>query len=93
MLPLLGSHLEMQVYREDPREAGLGRVKMRGFPHSDDPEEAVKGELWVGVAPSGQSPVTWIQVKGILWAVKPRGEGLIPSSIKSDETQTPCTCI
>ena len=36
---------------------------MRGFPHSNDPEEAVKGELWAGVTPSGWSPVTWIPVK------------------------------
>jgi len=30
------------MYRGDPREAGLG-AKMQGFPHSYDPEEAVKG--------------------------------------------------
>jgi hypothetical protein len=53
----------MRVYRGDPREARLGKAKMRGFPHSDDPEETVKGELWVGVAPSGRSPVTWIPMK------------------------------
>jgi putative transposase len=36
----------------------LKHSKMRGFPHSNDPEKKVKGELWVGVTPSGQSPVT-----------------------------------
>jgi hypothetical protein len=36
---------------------------MRGFPHSDDPEETVKGELWAGVTQSGWSPVIWIPVK------------------------------
>jgi len=46
------------------------------------PEKMVKGELWVGVAPSGWSPVIWIPVKGVLRAVKPRGEGLIPSNTK-----------
>jgi hypothetical protein len=49
---------------------------MRGFPRSDDPEKAMKGELWAGVTPSGWSPVTWIPVKGIPRAVKPRAKGL-----------------
>jgi hypothetical protein len=49
----------------------------------------MKGELWVGVAPSGQSPVTWILVKGILRAVKPRVEGSVSNDIKLDETRTP----
>ena len=62
---------------------------MRGLPHSNDLEEAVKGELWAGVTPSGRSPVTWIPVKGVLRAVKPRVEGLISSNIKPNETRTP----
>jgi putative transposase len=37
--------------------------KMRGFPHSYEPEEAMKVELWVGVTPSGRSPVIWIPMK------------------------------
>jgi hypothetical protein len=41
------------------------------LPHSDDPEEVVKGELWVGVVPSGWSPVTWILVREVSRAVKP----------------------
>jgi hypothetical protein len=57
---------------------------MRGFPCSDDPEKAVKGELWAGVTPSGWSPVTWIPVKGILRAVKPRAKGLISSPMKPE---------
>jgi hypothetical protein len=36
---------------------------MRGFPHSNDPEKAVKGELWARVTPSGRSPVTWAPMK------------------------------
>jgi putative transposase len=67
----------------------LKYLRMRGFPHSDDPEEAVKGELWVGVTPRGWSPVTWTPMKGVLRAVKPRVEGLIPNDIKPDETRTP----
>jgi len=67
----------------------LKYLRMRGFPHSDDPEEAVKGELWVGVTPSGRSPVTWTPMKGVLRAVKPRVEGLVSSDIKPDETRTP----
>ena len=41
----------------------LEGARMRGFPHSNDPEETMKGELWVGVAPSGWSPVTSIPMK------------------------------
>jgi putative transposase len=62
---------------------------MRGFPHSNDPEGTVKEELWVGVTPSGWSPVVWIPMKGILRAVKPREEGSIPNNIKPNETRTP----
>jgi putative transposase len=36
----------------------LKYLRMRGLPHSNDPEKAVKGELWAGVTPSGRSPVT-----------------------------------
>jgi len=50
--------------------------KMRGFPHSDDPEEAVKGELWVGVTPSGWSPVIWIPVKRDPEGCEAKGRGL-----------------
>jgi hypothetical protein len=39
---------------------------MRGFPHSNEPEVSMKVELWVGVTPSGRSPVIWIPMKGIL---------------------------
>jgi putative transposase len=35
----------------------LKYLRMRGLPHSNDLEEAVKGELWAGVTPSGRSPV------------------------------------
>jgi hypothetical protein len=61
MLPLLedasrcGCTVETQERRKESR--------MRGFPHSDDPEKAVKGELWAGVTQSVWSPVTWIPVK------------------------------
>jgi putative transposase len=41
----------------------LKHLRMRGLPHSNDPEETMKGELWVGVTPSGRSPVIWIPVK------------------------------
>jgi len=37
---------------------------MRGFPHSNEPEESMRVELWVGVTPSGWSPVIWIPMKG-----------------------------
>jgi hypothetical protein len=49
---------------------------MRGFPHSDDPEKAVKGELWAGVTPSGWSPVIWIPVKRDPEGSEAKGRGL-----------------
>jgi len=58
---------------------------MRGFPHSDDPERTMKGELRVGVTPSGWSPMMRIPMKGIPRAVKPREEGLISFGIKPYE--------
>ena len=36
---------------------------MRGYPHSNEPEETMKVELWVGVTQSGWSPVIWIPMK------------------------------
>jgi len=49
---------------------------MRGFPHSSDPEKAVKGELWVGVTPSGRSPVIWILMKRGSEGCEAKGRGL-----------------
>jgi hypothetical protein len=77
----------MRVYRGDPRGACLrGDARMRGFPHSNDPEETMKGELWAGVTPSGWSPVTWIPVKRNPEGSEAKGRGL---DIKPNETQTP----
>jgi transposase len=39
------------------------RASMRGYPHSNEPEETMMVELWVGVTPSGRSPAIWIPVK------------------------------
>ena len=41
------------------------------------------------VAPSGRGPTILAPMKGALRAMKPRVEGLISKSIKSDETRTP----
>ena len=49
---------------------------MRGFPHGNDPEETMKGELLVGVTPSGWSPVTWIPMKRDPEGSEARGRGL-----------------
>jgi hypothetical protein len=62
---------------------------MRGFPHSYEPEKAMKGELWVGVTLSGWSPMMRVPMKGIPRAVKPREEGSTPNDIKPNETRTP----
>jgi hypothetical protein len=69
------------------RLALRGELGCGGFPRSNDPEEAVKGELWAGVTPSGWSPVVQIPMKGVLRAVKPREEGLISSNTEPNETQ------
>jgi hypothetical protein len=57
-----------------------------GSPHSNDPEETMRGELWVGVTPRGWSPVMWIPVKGVLRTVKPRVEGSVSFDTKPYET-------
>ncbi len=42
---------------------GKRRARMLRHPHSNEPEEAMKVELWAGVTPSGRSPAIWIPVK------------------------------
>jgi putative transposase len=64
----------------------LKYFKMRGFPHSYEPEEAMKVELWVEVTPSGRSPVAWIPMKRDPEGCEAKGRGL---DIKPYETQTP----
>jgi putative transposase len=54
----------------------LKYLRMRGLPHSNDPEKAVKGELWAGVTPSGRSPVTWIPMKRDPEGCEAKGRGL-----------------
>jgi len=53
----------------------LKHLKMRGFPHSNDPEETMK-ELWAGVTPSGRSPVIWIPMKRDPEGSEAKGRGL-----------------
>ena len=62
-------------------EAGIGKhipkiPRDAGFPHSDDPERKVKGELWVGVTLSGLSPVIWIPMKRGPEGCEAKGGGL-----------------
>ena len=59
---------------------------MRGFPHSNEPEKTMKEELWVGVTPSGWSPMKRIPMKRDPEGYEAKGRGL---HIKPDETQTP----
>jgi putative transposase len=54
----------------------LKHFRMQGFPHSDDPEKTMKGELWVGVTPSGWSPVIWIPMKRDPEGSEAKGRGL-----------------
>jgi len=41
----------------------LKYTKMRGLPHSNEPDGWMRSELWVGVTPSGWSPVIWVPMK------------------------------
>ncbi|MEM0051522.1 MAG: hypothetical protein QXF42_03760 [Sulfolobales archaeon] len=59
---------ERRVWREES--------KMRGFPHSYEPEEAMKVELWVGVTPSGWSLVIRIPMKWDPEGSEAKGRGL-----------------
>ena len=54
----------------------LKYAKMRGLPHSYDPEKAVKGELWVGVTPSGRSPVIRAPMKRSPEGGEAKGRGI-----------------
>jgi len=54
----------------------LKHSKMRGFPHSNDPEISMMEELWVGVTQSGWSPVTWIPMKRDPEGCEAKGRGL-----------------
>ena len=52
------------------------RARMRGFPHSNEPEVSMMVELWVGVTPSGRSPVIWIPMKWDPEGDEAKGRGL-----------------
>jgi putative transposase len=52
------------------------KTRMRGFPHSNEPEVSMKVELWVGVTPSGRSPVIWIPMKRDPEGDEAKGRGL-----------------
>ncbi|MGB9730011.1 MAG: hypothetical protein ACPL1B_09125, partial [Thermoprotei archaeon] len=65
------------------------KPRMRGFPHSYEPESSMRVELWVGVTLSGRSPVIWIPMKGDPEGDDVKGEGLISNYIKPNENRTP----
>ena len=60
------------------------KTRMRGFPHSYEPEEAMKVELWVGVTPSGRSPMIRIPMKWDPEGGEAKGRGL---NIKQHQAQ------
>ena len=53
----------MRVRSRDPSGCSGRYARMRGLPHSGEPDEWMSGELWVGVTPSGWSPVIWVPMK------------------------------
>ncbi len=52
------------------------KTRVRGFPHSGEPEASMGVELWVGVTQSWWSPVIWIPMKGDPEGGEAKGEGL-----------------
>jgi hypothetical protein len=77
MFPLLGDASRCGcIVKTQERRVLREESKMRGFPHSNDPEETMKGELWVGVTQSGWSPVTWIPMKRDPEGSEAKGRGL-----------------
>jgi hypothetical protein len=52
------------------------RARRRGFLHSNEPEASMMVELWVGVTPSGRSPVIWIPMKRDPEGYETKGGGL-----------------
>ncbi len=57
----------------EERGGGRGKPGYRGFPHSNEPEESMKVELWVGVTQSGRSPAIWIPMKRDLEGYEAKG--------------------
>jgi putative transposase len=53
---------------------GKRRARMRGYPHSNEPEVSMMVELWVGVIPSW-SPVIWIPMKRDPEGFEAKGRG------------------
>jgi len=61
----------------DPREAHVQSINQDGgFPHSNEPVESKRVELWVGVTPSELSPVIWIPMKRDPEGDEAKGRGL-----------------
>jgi len=53
----------------------LKYTKMRGLPHSDEPDKWMGDKLWVGVTPSGWSPVMWAPMKWGSEGCEAKGRG------------------
>ena len=66
----------VRVKGRDPSGRPGRYVRMRGLPHSDDLDEWVRVELWVGVTPSGWSPVTWAPMRGGSEGCEAKGRGV-----------------
>jgi putative transposase len=58
------------------KRRGKRRARVRGFPHSNEPEETTRVELWVGVTPSWWSPAIWIPMKKGPEGNEAKGRGL-----------------
>jgi|GEM_PF-870924 len=57
-------------------------TRIRGFPHSDEPEKSMRVELWVGVTSSRWSPVIRIPIKRDPEGGEAKGKGLDIKYIK-----------
>ncbi|MDT7889741.1 MAG: hypothetical protein RQ885_12330 [Desulfurococcales archaeon] len=52
------------------------KTRMRGFPHSNEPEISMKEELWVGVTPSGWMQIMWWGDESPAQCDETKGRGL-----------------
>ena len=78
-----GCDLELDRQKLASINIYLKYTKMRGLPHSDEPDKWMSGELWVGVTPSGWSPVTWVPMKWGSEGCEAKGRGAHINSYKT----------
>jgi len=72
----INRHKAASIYIRRRYLEGKRRASMWGYPHSNEPEEAMMVELWVGVTQSEWSPAIWIPMKWDPEGFEAKGRGL-----------------